>query len=250
MKVKLTAHTPDALELLLYTKNTRLQGAQSLQDIVEWPEAKKLEHLSYMRDTIRSSWEFVDYTFEINDVTRAFTHQLVRTRAGSYAQESQRTVDVRDNGYLTPDSMDEVEGYHNAMATSLAEYECMIEDGHPVQDARGVLPTNMHTNIIAKFNLRTLSAMAEVRLCTRTQGEYQDVFRAMLAEVLKVHPWAEEFIQVYCASNGICCFPRYKECPIQQHTIQNLTSIKARIKHEFDKVRHEAVPVAKNGVTM
>jgi thymidylate synthase ThyX len=50
--------------------------------------------LDYISKTIRSSWEFVDYTFQITGVTRAFTHQFVRTRTGSYAQQSQRSVDM------------------------------------------------------------------------------------------------------------------------------------------------------------
>lgn len=252
MKVNLINYTSDALELLLYTKNTRLQGAQSLDDIKEWPEHKKLEELSYMRDTIKSSWEFVGYVFEINDVTRAFTHQLVRTRTGSYAQESQRTVDVRNNGYLPPsDNLIQLHQnfYDASMRDSIQAYEDMINDGIPVQDARGVLPTNMYTNIIAKFDLRTLHQMAEVRLCTRTQGEYQQVFKLMRDEVLRVHPWAEDFIQVFCVNHGTCCFPRYKECPINGYTA-HLELTKAAIKEQFEILNHEAVPVAKDGRTM
>lgn len=254
MNVKLINTTPMALELLLYTKNTRLQGAQTLNDILNWPERKKLEHLAYMRDTIKSSWEFVNYVFEINDVTRAFTHQLVRTRTGSYAQESQRTVDVRDNGYLVPEfaNQNALEDYCDSMETSVTFYEKMVDLGAPVQDVRGVLPTNMHTNIIVKFDLRTLHQMAEVRLCTRTQGEYQNVFKAMRDEVIKVHPWAEDFIQVFCANHGTCCFPRYTECPIQDFTFGDtiLDEVKKDIKDAFHKTDHEAVPVANDGRTM
>ena len=52
--VKLISYTHDALELLLYTKNTRLEGGATIQDIKAWPEEKKLEHLYYMRNTIKS----------------------------------------------------------------------------------------------------------------------------------------------------------------------------------------------------
>jgi hypothetical protein len=71
------------------------------------------------------------------------------------------------------------------------------------------------TAIIGKFNLRTLSHMAALRLCTRTQGEYQDVFQAMRARVVEVHPWAEPFLRVHCARHGVCAFPHYQECPIK-----------------------------------
>jgi thymidylate synthase ThyX len=103
MEIKLINYTTDALELLLYTKNTRLQGQMSLKDIKDMPKDWKYEQLSYMRDTIKSSWEFVDYTFEINGVSRAFTHQLVRSRQGSYAQESHRSGDLSDHKWVSPD---------------------------------------------------------------------------------------------------------------------------------------------------
>ena len=78
-----------------------------------------------------------------------------------------------------------------------------------------MLPEATCTNITAKFSLRTLSEMAKVRLCYRTQGEYQAVFRMMRDRVLDIHPWADRFIRVHCASTGVCCFPHFKECPIK-----------------------------------
>lgn len=255
MKVDLIDYTDNALELLLYTKNTRLQGGQTIADICAWPQEKKLEHLAYMLDTIKSSWEFVNYTFEISGVTRAFTHQLVRTRNGSYAQESQRTVDVRDHEVIAPDlsSNELADIWSDSIDHMMDAYEFMVDHGVPVQEARGILPTNTTTSIIAQFSLRTLHEMAQVRLCTRTQGEYQDVFREMKAAVVAVHPWAEDFIQVACVNTGVCVFPRYKECPIQKYTYTADLShdwIKKRIKEKFNEIRHEAVPVAKDGRTM
>jgi flavin-dependent thymidylate synthase len=248
MKVELISYTPNALELLLYTKNTRLQGAQSLQDIIDWPMEKKLEHLAYMKDTIQSSWEFCEYVFEINGVTRAFTHQLVRTRTGSYAQESQRTVDVRESEVVNT-SGDE---FFDVVAEDILEkYGEMIDNGIQVQDARGILPTNVATSIIAKFDLRTIHNTAMTRLCTRTQGEYQKVFKDMVAEIVKVHPWANEFIKVHCAWYGVCAFPRYTECPVQEHTVigKRLDDMKVVIEQVWERTNHVANPIAKGGVT-
>jgi hypothetical protein len=62
MKVTLLSYTPNALDLLLFTKNTRLtMNGATLADIAAWPQEKKLAELEYMRNTIQSSWEFVDY---------------------------------------------------------------------------------------------------------------------------------------------------------------------------------------------
>lgn len=221
MKVELLSYTPDALNLLLKTKNTRLRFDS---DPSTWSEEQRAEHLAYMRDTIQSSWEFVDYTFSISGVSRAFTHQLVRTRTGSYAQESQRAVDVRDAHWVLPGWSDPEanEEFDSSVHDSLESYAKMVDKGMPVHDARGVLPTNICTSIIAKFNLRTLSNMAEKRLCVRTQGEYQQVFREMKRLVVEVHPWADDFINVHCVQHGTCCFPRFTSCPYQVLTVPKL----------------------------
>jgi flavin-dependent thymidylate synthase len=219
MKVSLISYTADARELLLFTKQTRLSMDSGLMaEIKRWPEEKKQAELNYMLGTIQSSWEFCDYTFSIEEVSRAFTHQLVRTDA-PYAQQSQRTVDMSEFDYVTPDAiaatMIPLVVYRKTMEEIAESYAALIDMGVNPQDARGVLPTNVCTNIIAKFDLRTLHYMARLRLCTRTQGEYQNVFRAMREEVIKVHPWAEPFIRVACAAEGVCCFPNYQECPIK-----------------------------------
>jgi flavin-dependent thymidylate synthase len=199
MKVKLINYTTDAVNLLLFTKNTRLMNEDdAYEKVSEWDEEKKQAELDYMLNTIRSSWEFIDYTFDIREVTRGFTHQFVRTRQGSYAQQSQRTVDMQGFGYYTPDRINEDENarlvYNTAMKVINDQYQALRSMGIPAEDARGVLPTNIHTNIVAKFNLRTLSEMAKSRLSPRAQGEYQNVFKLMVSEVVKVHPWAEPFL--------------------------------------------------------
>jgi flavin-dependent thymidylate synthase len=252
MKISLVSYTQDALNLLLSTKNTRLTHND---DPSTWTEEKRIEHLEYMRDTIKSSWEFVDYTFNIEGVTRAFTHQFVRTRTGSYAQQTMRAVDARDQEVDLPLSIEEneewLEIWKEGITSNLEAYGKLIDAGAPTQCARGLLPTNITTSIMAKFNLRTLHEMAKLRLCTRTQGEYQDVFREMRKAVIEVHPWAEEFFEVHCVATGTCAFPRYgkTECPIYLPEMDN-SAVKAKAREVFWAVRHESVPVAKNGKTM
>ena len=252
MKVELVRHTSDALELLLETKNTRLT---STDNICNWSEEKKSEHLEYMRNTIKSSWEFVDYVFKIEVVTRVFTHQLVRTRTGSYAQQAMRVADVRNQEIITPQSIldnpDLQAIWSKAMESVKTAYGDLVDAGCPMQDARAVLPQNISTNIFAKYNLRTLSDMAKLRLCTRTQSEYQDVFRAMREQVLNVHPWVEEFLQVHCVADGSCAFPSYgkKDCPVYFPELDR-TEAKKTAKEKFWSIRYEANPVAKNGKAM
>jgi flavin-dependent thymidylate synthase len=245
--VTLINHTHEARELLLFTKQTRLSmDAGLMQEIRDWPEEKKQKELDYMLGTIKSSWEFCDYVFSIDGVSRGFTHQYVRTRSGHYAQQSQRTVDMSGFDFIMPEAFQDKEetefntlGYEFQQAMEAIDgfYERLVACGANPQDARGLLPTNVSTNIIGKFNLRTLSEMARVRLCTRTQGEYQTIFRKMRDLVLGIHPWAEPFIRVACAADGVCCFPNYTECPIKPGVFNPDTGL--RWDKKFDAVIYQ-----------
>ena len=244
--VKLISMTPMAVELLIYTKSSRLDAGTTMDEIFSWPESKKMEHIDYMMKTIKGSFEFVDYVFEIKGVSRAFTHQLVRTRTASFQQQSQRTVNASSFDFLeTTDH----EAYKDACENSLINYAIMVDDGVPVQDARGVLPTAIHTEIMMKANLRTLHDMAKLRLCKRTQGEYQDVFKMMVKKILEIHPWAEPLLQPHCVSLGVCAFPRYTKCPVQKFCL-NPEDVRDKIKAVWSKSKHVANPVAKDGMTM
>jgi Predicted alternative thymidylate synthase len=251
-QVALRSFTPDALNLLLETKGTRLAQADppSL-----WSAEKKQEHLDYMRDTIKSSWEFVDYVFKITHVSRNFTQQLERTRTGSYAELSLRASDVREHEVLCPPSIQEqpewLHEWQRIEQLMMNGYAKLIDDGAAVQDARGLLPTNITTSIFAKFNLRSLHEMAKLRLCVRTQGEYQNVFRDMRSLVISVHPWAAEFLEVHCVATGICAFPRYgkAECPVYLPDMDRSATI-IHARELFWSVRHEASPKARDGKAM
>lgn len=199
MKVTLISHTPEADVLLLFTKSTRLNMSPALlDDIRKWPPARKDEELAYMAETIPSSWEFVDYVFMVEGVSRAYTHQQVRTRAASYAQQTMRVLDMGEFDYVYPQrSMHENArlAIDNLLGHIKATYRTLTQDYNIAnEDARGILPTNIATNIVCKFNLRTLSELAASRTGGRTQSEYQSVVNAMCDAVLVVHPWAERFL--------------------------------------------------------
>lgn len=203
MKVNLLHYTgyPDqwrAADLMIFTKNTRLRmGVHGLEAIAEWPLAKKMEELAYMANTIRSSWEFCDYTFIIEDVTRAFTHQLVRTRHGSYAQQTQQVLRIDATAVQPPAGMSSSveEAWHAGIESIAHYYDGMLGNGATVEQARGILPTNVKTNIVAKFNLRTLVEIFDQRISPRNLSEYREVAELMKYCVLEVHPWAKVFLE-------------------------------------------------------
>lgn len=200
MKVTLMNFTPNAREMLVFTKSTRLNVTPGLMDVIKMYDEKKLQkELDYMVDTIKSSWEFVDATFCIEGVSRGFTHQFVRNRLGSYAQQTMRILDMGDFDYITGPSIAGDERlqamYDAAMAQISVVYKELIKSGAKIEDARGILPTNISTNIIAKFNLRALSQMMLSRASNRTQDEYRQVLDAMYAAVVEAEPWCASFLR-------------------------------------------------------
>lgn len=198
-KVTLINYTHDAKELLIFTKSTRLQmKAGLLDEIKSWSEEKKLAELEYMANTIPSSWEFVNFTFMIENTNRGTTHQMVRTRTQSYAQQTMRVLDMGGFTYDTgPRILENPKAqviYDSEMKSINDSYQKLIEMGIPAEDARGLLPTNIHTNIVVHTNLRTMADIAKSRTGGRTQGDYADIANQMVDEVLKVYPWAEKFM--------------------------------------------------------
>ena len=198
MKVTLISHTQDAEKLLAFTKNTRLQmSASGIDDWDSLTEQEQKDQLEYISNTIKSSWEFVDFTFMIEGVSRAFTHQLVRNRMGSYAQQTMRILDVAGFDFVTGPTIQTKEKkaiYNDTMYMINENYNRLIEAGASIEDARGILPTNICTNIVAKYNMRTLSDMMASRSSPRTQGEYRNVIELMYAEVVTACPWAATFL--------------------------------------------------------
>lgn len=188
-----------AASRLVFTKQTRLEMQPGLLAEIEgWPWEKLEEELKYMANTIPSSWEFLDYTFLITQVTRAYTHQQVRTRTASFAQQTLRVLNVKGWTYGTGPSIEKdpvkKDCYDRTMAEIDRAYNWLIENGAEIEDARGVLPTNIHTNIVAKFNMRTFVEMVRKRSSPRTQGEYRAVLDGMVEAVREVHPFIDFFI--------------------------------------------------------
>lgn len=199
MKVKLIAHTTNPVDTLIFTKGTRLNMTEDrLSDVFLMSDEEKAAELEYMINTIKSSWEFVDFTFAIEGVSRAFTHQFVRNRTGSYAQQTMRILNMDGFEYITgPGIKTEIQKmvYDDCMDKIQRAYDELIALGVPIEDARGVLPTNISTNITAKFNLRSLSDMMASRASCRTQGEYREVMDAMYDCVVKEFPEFAEFMR-------------------------------------------------------
>lgn len=189
-----------AARKLAYLKNTRLEMSPAgWARYAAMPEDELMGEVEYVANTIRSSWEFIKYTFQITGVTRAFTHQFVRTRVGvSFAQQAQRVVNMGDFEALMPETVAAVPGgkeiWNQVMHSIGGGYKTLSAMGVPNQDCRGLLPTNVLTNIAAEFNLRSMADLVGKRQNARAQGEYADVAAQMADRIVEVHPWTQKFL--------------------------------------------------------
>lgn len=131
----------------------------------------------------QSVLEFADFTFHIEGISRACSHQLVRHRHASYAQRSQRYVEEDDFSYVTPDSIakneDVLYKYSCLMNDCREVYQYLVNHGVPAEDARFVLPNACETIIEVKMNGRELIHFMNERLCERAQWEIRELAKAM-----------------------------------------------------------------------
>ena len=195
---KLLFATPNAAQLLVFTKSTRLNMTpDSFVNAMNTMTEDLEEELKYMAGTIPSSWEFVDVTFLLSDVSRAAAQQITRTRNASFAMQSLRVVDGSDLGYENPfdeELQPELFWHFDEEVQRIQRsYTALLDKGATPQDARGILPLNIHCNLVAKYNLRAFVELCQKRESLRTQGEYADLVQQMKHQVLQVWPWAEPF---------------------------------------------------------
>jgi len=159
--------------------------------------------------------EFAVFNFEIDGVSRALTHQLVRKRVGvAFAQESQRYV--KYNGgfdYVTPPSVLEnplahwkFEGCMEKLARTYAELLELV----PAEDARFVLPNACTSSIHMTINYHALVDLAKERLCGRAQWEIRELVGRMKEAVSEVSPKLAGYLQPKCYWLQRC--PEVKSC--------------------------------------
>lgn len=126
------------------------------------------------RTRLQTPLQFIQTVWLLEDVTRAFTHQLVRYRIGTqFVQESMRFADKRKATVLiTPAIAADATHFTNYMESvmdTFQTYAAMVADGIPVQDARGVLPHHVTTSIFFGCSLATFAHIYEQRMCCQAQ---------------------------------------------------------------------------------
>lgn len=190
MIVRLLAHTPDADRVCAAAAHS-CYSEDSAADLLETVDpAKMLRHVIGMGH--HSVIEHAVFTFSVEGVSRALTHQLVRHRIASFSQQSQRYVRLSEPTYVVPETVkrdpEAMKVYEETMDGIWDSYSKLIGMGIPAEDARYVLPNGCTTNITITMNARELLHFFSMRCCNRAQWEIREMADEMLRLCKEVSP--------------------------------------------------------------
>lgn len=164
-----------------------------------------------MRGGLNQGLETFSFNFEISGLSRQLTHELVRTRKASFAQQSMRHTDMGNQFNVrvpqtiadNPKAMQIFEQFVNHARQAYSELKDL---DIPYQDCRMVCPIGTETYIIASYPISEFIATYSYRACRMFLWEIQYVFRRMREEVLLKFPWMEPFIKVSCEKTKKCMY--------------------------------------------
>jgi thymidylate synthase (FAD) len=145
-----------------------------------------------LREGHESLVEHASATFEVSDISRACSHQLVRHRIASYSQESQRYVDLSDPQLVIPDEIAANEGaiqvWNRTVEQLKASYQDLRRLGIRKEDARFVLPNATATRIVVTMNFREYLHFFRLRIAPEAQWEIRRMAMEMLRQLTSYAP--------------------------------------------------------------
>ena len=173
--------------------------------------------------TLRELLPHMGYTFAVEKISRACSHQLVRHRLASFSQQSQRYITARrfSERFVTPPS---VEAAGEPVFLELVEkaseaYQRLVDRGVPKEDARFVLPNAAETSLLMTMDGRSLFHFFGLRCCNRAQWEMRALADAMLGEARAAEPEVFDDAGPYCYQLGYCPEGRFT-CGRMQEAVE------------------------------
>ena len=231
VKVTLISHTPNP-EATVAAAAKLCYSPSTIETIMDGLTPEKTASFVEMLSEIghESPIEHVSFTFGVEGISRACSHQLVRHRIASYSQKSQRYVSEDSFEYVIPPEVEAIpeakeefirqmeaidEGYKR-LANLLTEQhkKVFISEGaeekeaekrakkKAFEDARFLLPNACETKIVVTMNARSLMNFFRHRCCNRAQWEIKEVADQMLSLVLGVAPNLFKNAGPSCVSGG------------------------------------------------
>ncbi|MFZ1155848.1 MAG: FAD-dependent thymidylate synthase [Solirubrobacteraceae bacterium] len=165
----------------------------------------RTDQREYFANILRSAHgsvlEHANWSFALRNVSRVFTHELVRHRAGSaFSQESLRYVRLTDIGFRVPPALEPIRDQVVSIVEQLEELQVSAagelgidEQGVPfhvkkevTSALRRLAPIGLSTDIVWTANARTLRHVIEMRTAEGAEEElrlvFNEVARTMQAE--------------------------------------------------------------------
>lgn len=224
MQVELLYHTPDP-ERAIATAARLCYAPVGAAELMETMPDDKVR--SVLRTVISSghlsTLEHASYTFAVDGVSRALTHQLVRHRLASYNQQSQRYVKFKDGLEVvkpaTVSADPELERiFDEAIDAAVEGYKALLDAGVPAEDARYLLPNAAESKIVITMNVRELLHFFSLRGCNRAQWEIREMAHRMIELARPTAPYifmdaGAPCIRGNCPEGKMSCgnpYPRVK----------------------------------------
>lgn len=260
MKVELISHTPEP-EKLVATAAKLCYSSSNIDSLREGLTDEKTESFIDMLVSIghESVMEHVCFTFGIEGISRACSHQLVRHRIASYSQKSQRYVNENGFEFITPPEIDaipeaksEFDRIMEIITESYDKIADILTEKHKAdfiaqgldeknaaskarklanEDARFLLPNACETKIVVTMNVRSLINFFKHRCCNRAQWEIRAVANEMLRLCLQTAPHIFRHAGPSCVASG--------KCPEGKMTCGKINEIKAHFNSLKNKAQEE-----------
>ncbi|MGE5593563.1 MAG: FAD-dependent thymidylate synthase [Betaproteobacteria bacterium] len=208
MNVVLISYTPNP-ERVVAVAARQCYSALEAAELAEGLSDEKVGELirTILEAGHLSPTEHASFTFAIEGVSRALSHQLVRHRIASYSQQSQRYVNEQAFTYVVPPSVAADPRaralFEQHMERTRETYRELVKLV-PREDARFVLPNACETRLVMTMNCRSLYNFFERRLCERAQWEIRELAQKMLERVREVAPRLFSSVGPPCEMRGYC----------------------------------------------
>jgi thymidylate synthase (FAD) len=150
--------------------------------------------------------EHASACFYITNVSRNFTHQLVRHRHMSFAQQSFHYSLAKDSAApIHPDaSTAQADIMRKQFVDAFSTYERLMQLGMPKEEARHVLPSGTLTRIVATANLREWLQFVCTRTCAVNCHEIRQVALKVRETLAHAYPFMAPYMGPACLTEHKC----------------------------------------------